>query len=89
MTKFSQDHSQYSSFFFFHPERSDQEEGEQGSGGVGWEDRQGEHLEAGDCGEREPAEHGAGKHLYVINHVWFNLEIIYPPAQTCIPSAKV
>ena len=51
--------TQYSSFFFS-PARSDQEEREQGAGGVSREDGQGQHPEAGDRGEREPAEHGAG-----------------------------
>ena len=47
----------------FFPAGSDQEEGEQGAGRAGREDGQGQHLEAGDCREREPAEYGAGTGL--------------------------
>ncbi len=55
----SRDHSIYSSYSL--PARVDQKEGEQGAGGAGREDRQGQHLEAGDRREREPAQHGAGR----------------------------
>ena len=44
--------------------RSDQEEGEQGESRAGGQDRQGQHPETGDCGEREPTQHGSGERSF-------------------------